>query len=81
MLASQFAGPAGTTIAALVHVGVFLGKSALLLFLWLRVRERLPRLTDARALALCWKLLIPLALLNLLVTGAVILRQAEGSPT
>ena len=52
---------------------VFLGKTfcVILLFMW--IRWTLPRFRYDQLMHLGWKSLIPLALLNLLVTGAVIL--------
>jgi NADH-quinone oxidoreductase subunit H len=38
----------------------------------------MPRLRYDHLMALGWKLLLPLALLNLMVTGAVVLATARG---
>ncbi len=56
-----------------ISILVFLGKTfcVILLFMW--IRWTLPRFRYDQLMHLGWKSLIPLALLNLLVTGAVIL--------
>lgn len=57
----------------IISILVFLGKTfcVILLFMW--IRWTLPRFRYDQLMHLGWKSLIPLALLNLLVTGAVIL--------
>lgn len=57
----------------MISILVFLGKTfcVILLFMW--IRWTLPRFRYDQLMHLGWKSLIPLALLNLLVTGAVIL--------
>jgi NADH-quinone oxidoreductase subunit H len=54
-----------------VKVGLFI-----YLFIW--IRATMPRLRYDHLMALGWKLLLPLALLNLMVTGAVVLATARG---
>jgi NADH-quinone oxidoreductase subunit H len=51
----------------------FLGKTALLIALFILVRGALPRLRYDQLMRLGWKVLLPLSLANVVVTGAVIL--------
>lgn len=58
---------------ALLHVGMLMAKIAFFLFLFIWVRWTIPRFRYDQLMNLGWKKLIPLALLNMLITGAVIL--------
>ena len=51
----------------------FLAKTAFFIGLFILVRGALPRLRSDQLMAMGWKLLLPLALLNLAVTGGVLL--------
>jgi NADH-quinone oxidoreductase subunit H len=62
-----------TGFCMLLHFATFLAKLAVMIWLQLALRWSLPRLRHDRMLDLCWKLLLPLALVNLFVTGALIL--------
>lgn len=62
------------------HVGVvaiqvltFIVKLIVVIWLQLMIRWSLPRFRYDQLMQLCWKLLLPLSLLNILITGAVIL--------
>ena len=65
----------GTNWVALIHIGLFLFKAACFLFLFMWVRWTIPRFRYDQLMNLGWKVLIPLALINMLVTGAFILFQ------
>ena len=65
----------GTNWVALIHSGVFLFKAACFLFLFMWVRWTIPRFRYDQLMNLGWKILIPLALINMLATGAFILLQ------
>jgi NADH-quinone oxidoreductase subunit H len=63
----------GTNIVTLMGTGVLLLKIVFFLFLFMWVRWTIPRFRYDQLMDLGWKKLIPLALINMLVTGAVIL--------
>ena len=58
----------------------FLLKTSILIVLFIVIRAALPRLRYDQLMALGWKVMLPLALLNLLVTAAVILRLVHDRP-
>ena len=58
--------------AAFVQLNVLLAKSSFFLFLYLWVRWTLPRFRFDQVMRLGWKMLMPLALANIVVTAAVI---------
>jgi NADH-quinone oxidoreductase subunit H len=60
-------------IAAMIGVGTLLIKIVLFIFLFMWIRWTIPRFRYDQLMGLGWKTLIPLALFNMLVTGAVIL--------
>ena len=62
-------------IAALIGVGTLLIKIVLFIFLFMWIRWTIPRFRYDQLMNLGWKTMIPLALFNLLLTGAVILAK------
>ena len=58
---------------AVLQGGVFFIKIVCFLFLFMWVRWTIPRFSYDQLMNLGWKILIPLALFNMLVTGAIIL--------
>jgi NADH-quinone oxidoreductase subunit H len=70
---AKLANSMGDVWLALLHVGVLLAKIIGFLFLFIWVRWTIPRFRYDQLMNLGWKKLIPLALLNMLVTGAIIL--------
>jgi NADH-quinone oxidoreductase subunit H len=70
----------GTNWMALIHVGMLMAKIVFFLFLFMWVRWTIPRFRYDQLMRLGWKILIPLALFNMLVTGIVVLVRIYGSP-
>lgn len=60
-------------VAALIGVAAILIKSFIFIFFFMWVRWTIPRFRYDQLMHLGWRILIPLALFNMLVTGAVIL--------
>ena len=56
-----------------LQVVTFVIKLVIIIWLQLMIRWSLPRFRYDQLMQLCWKLLLPLSLLNILITGAVIL--------
>jgi len=60
-------------IAAMIGVGTLLIKIVLFIFLFMWIRWTIPRFRYDQLMNLGWKTMIPMALFNLLITGALIL--------
>jgi len=70
----DFLGTSGANLVVmLIHVGVFFGKVTLFIFVQMIIRWTLPRFRYDQIMKLGWKILLPLSLANVLVTGVVIL--------
>jgi NADH-quinone oxidoreductase subunit H len=63
--------PHGVVIA--LQVLMFVTKLVLMIWLQFTIRWSLPRFRYDQIMSLCWKYLLPLSLLNILITGIVIL--------
>ena len=63
-------------IAALIGVAALLTKIVIFIFVFMWIRWTVPRFRYDQLMNLGWKTMIPLALFNLLVTGALILLKA-----
>jgi NADH-quinone oxidoreductase subunit H len=62
-------------IAAMIGVGTLLIKIVLFVFLFMWIRWTIPRFRYDQLMNLGWKTMIPLALFNMLLTGAIILAK------
>ncbi|MDD2707015.1 MAG: NADH-quinone oxidoreductase subunit NuoH [Verrucomicrobiae bacterium] len=62
-------------LSGMVYIGCFLAKLAAFLFLFIWVRWTLPRFRYDQLMNLGWKVLLPLGLLNILLTALVLAGQ------
>jgi NADH-quinone oxidoreductase subunit H len=70
----DFLGTTGSNLVVmLIHVGVFFSKVVFFIYLQMIIRWTLPRFRYDQIMKLGWKILLPLSLVNILVTGLVIL--------
>jgi NADH-quinone oxidoreductase subunit H len=60
-------------VCMLLHVLTFFAKVVLMIWLQMTIRWTLPRFRYDQVMDLCWKIMLPLSLANVVVTGAVIL--------
>ncbi len=66
-------GPGGASLfATLIQVGAFISKVVFFSWLFIWVRWTLPRFRYDQLMALGWKVMLPLGLVNLLVTALVV---------
>jgi NADH-quinone oxidoreductase subunit H len=70
---SPFDAPAQTLWVGLAHIGIFLGKVVLGICFFIWVRWTLPRFRYDQLMWLGWNALLPLAILNIIATGVVLL--------
>ena len=63
----------GENAAGIISILSFLGKTFIGIFIFMWIRWTIPRFRYDQLMHLGWKTLIPLALINLLITGAIIL--------
>jgi len=70
----DFLGDSGANLVVmLIHMGVFFGKVTLFIFVQMIIRWTLPRFRYDQIMKLGWKILLPLSLANVVVTGIVLL--------
>jgi NADH-quinone oxidoreductase subunit H len=67
----------GNLLAMVVHVGVFMVKLVLMIFFQMLLRWSLPRFRYDQVMNLGWKIMLPLSLANILLTGLAILIVQE----
>ena len=70
----------GLNWTALLQLIVLFGKILGFIFLFMWVRWTIPRFRYDQLMNLGWKVLLPLALINMFVTGAIILIKQNGWP-
>lgn len=68
-----------TGLCMILHVVSFLVKVIFMIWLQMALRWTLPRFRYDQVMDLCWKMILPLSILNVFVTGAVILLMGATS--
>ena len=68
-----------TGLCALIHFLTFMLKVVVMIWLQMAIRWTLPRFRYDQVMDLCWKILLPLSIANILVTGFVLLLARGGS--
>jgi NADH-quinone oxidoreductase subunit H len=69
----HFSSTMDSVVALLLQVGTFIFKSFLICFTVVWIRWTLPRLRYDQLMALGWKLMLPLGIANILITGVALL--------
>jgi NADH-quinone oxidoreductase subunit H len=67
-----FDEPATSWLLGVLHIGVFLAKVGCLAFTFMWVRWTLPRFRYDQLMRLCWNVMVPLAIVNMLATATYI---------
>ncbi|GGA66150.1 NADH-quinone oxidoreductase subunit H [Flavobacterium palustre] len=65
----------GVNLANLIGIGVLFAKICFFIFFYMWVRWTIPRFRYDQLMNLGWRILIPLSILNIMITGIVILRH------
>jgi NADH-quinone oxidoreductase subunit H len=68
-----FGAGVATALCMVLHVVAFFVKVIVMIWLQMQIRWTLPRPRYDQVMDLCWKVMLPLSLANILVTGLVIL--------
>jgi NADH-quinone oxidoreductase subunit H len=66
-------------LCMLIHFGCFMLKVVVMIWLQMALRWTLPRFRYDQVMDLCWKILLPLSIVNIFVTGAVLLALRGGA--
>ncbi len=69
----SFGTETGHNVATLIGTAVFFGKALFFVFFYMWVRWTIPRFRYDQLMNLGWKKLIPLAIFNIIITGAAVL--------
>ncbi|MCS1409535.1 MAG: NADH-quinone oxidoreductase subunit H [Verrucomicrobia subdivision 3 bacterium] len=64
--------PATSIFGGLIHIGIFLGKVAVFMALFIWVRWMLPRFRYDQLMDLGWRRFLPLALVNIVITAVLL---------
>ena len=76
-LSSLFGPNLANLIAMIIHVGVFFAKLLTMIFFQMLIRWSMPRFRYDQVMNLGWKIMLPLSILNVAVTGLVVLLIGE----
>ncbi|MEN9907277.1 MAG: hypothetical protein RLZZ540_418 [Bacteroidota bacterium] len=66
---------AGVNLANVIGIGVLFAKICFFIFFYMWVRWTIPRFRYDQLMNLGWRILIPLSIVNIMITGIVILRH------
>ncbi len=72
-IAPAFGEGFATGLTVVAHVATFFVKVIVMIWLQMTIRWSLPRFRYDQVMDLCWKIMLPLSLANIFVTGTVIL--------
>jgi NADH-quinone oxidoreductase subunit H len=72
-VAPAFGDGFATGLCLVLHVASFLAKVVFMIWFQMLIRWTLPRFRYDQVMDLCWKILLPLSLANVMVTGLVLL--------
>lgn len=78
-LTPVFGAGVATGLCLVLHVLTFFVKVIVMIWLQMQIRWTLPRPRYDQVMDLCWKVMLPLSLANIFVTGLVILLAGSGS--
>jgi NADH-quinone oxidoreductase subunit H len=67
-----------TALCMIIHFHVFMAKVIVMIWVQMALRWTLPRFRYDQVMDLCWKIILPLSIVNIFVTGAVLL-VAQGA--
>jgi len=62
-----------TGLCILIHFTTFMLKVIFMIWVQMLIRWSLPRFRYDQVMSLCWKILLPLSIANIFVTGPVLL--------
>jgi NADH-quinone oxidoreductase subunit H len=72
-IAGPFNTDFATALCMIVHFACFMLKVIVMIWLQMALRWTLPRFRYDQVMDLCWKIILPLSIVNIFVTGAVML--------
>ncbi|MBW2312554.1 MAG: NADH-quinone oxidoreductase subunit H [Deltaproteobacteria bacterium] len=72
-IGSFFGEGFATGVVLVLHVHAFLAKVVIMIWLQMLIRWSLPRFRYDQVMDLCWKIMLPLSLVNIFVTAVVLL--------
>jgi len=76
---SLFGVGLATGVCILVHFAMFMAKVVFMIWFQMLLRWSLPRFRYDQVMDLCWKIILPLSLANIFVTGVVMLLVRDAS--